>query len=122
MVINKLVDQNPSYMSKDMRHIVLKLLILKSIKNGKTYSYALVKKFSNDRVSRLLQKDDGNVKNDIYNTINALEKAGYIKAKAGSNNARSKKYYTLTRSGKATLVQTKRIFISSMKSLMEIMG
>jgi DNA-binding PadR family transcriptional regulator len=120
MVINKLADQN-RYMSKDMRHIVLKLLILKSIKNGKTYSYALVKKFSNDRISGMLQKKDGEVKNDIYNTINALEKSGYIKAKSGVNNERSKKYYTLTSSGKATLAQTKRIFLSSMKSLMEIM-
>ena len=122
MVINKLVDQNPSYMSKDMRHIVLKLLILKRIKSGRTYSYALLKEFSNDRISGLLQKEKGNVKNDIYNTINALEKSGYIKVKADVNNARLKKYCTLTRSGKATLAQTKRIFISSMKSLMEIMG
>ncbi len=120
MATKKLVDQN-RYMSKDMRHIVLKLLILKSIKNGKTYSYALVKKFSNAHISGLLQKEDGNVKNDIYNTINALEKSGYIRVKAGSNNARSKKYYTLTGSGKATLEQTKKIFLSSMKSLMEIM-
>ena len=120
MAINKLVDQN-HYMNKDMRHIVLKLLILKSIKNGKTYSYALVKKFSNDRVSKLLQKKQDNVKNDIYNTINALEKSGYIKAKAGVHNERAKKYYTLTRSGKETLAQTKKIFVSSMKSLMEIM-
>ena len=121
MSTNRAAVQN-HYMNKDMRHIVLKLLILKRIKSGRTYSYALLKEFSNDRISGLLQKEKGNVKNDIYNTINALEKSGYIKVKADVNNARLKKYCTLTRSGKATLAQTKRIFISSMKSLMEIMG
>ena len=110
-----------SYMNKDMRHIVLKLLILKRIKSGRTYSYALLKEFSNDRISGLLQKEKGNVKNDIYNTINALEKSEYIKVSAGADKARSKKYYVLTSSGKLALAQTKKIFISSIRSLIEIM-
>ena len=120
-MIGKNVANQDHYMNKDMRHIVLKLLILKRIKSGRTYSYALLKEFSNDRISGLLQKEKGNVKNDIYNTINALEKSGYIKVRAGAYKARSKKYYALTSSGKLALAQTKKIFISSMRSLIEIM-
>jgi len=109
-------------MNKDMRHMVLKLLILKRIKSGRTYSYALIKEFSNDHISGLLQKEQGSVKNDIYNTINALEKSGYIKVKVESGATRPKKYYTITKSGNSTLLQTKRLFIESMKSLMKILG
>jgi DNA-binding PadR family transcriptional regulator len=115
------VHENP-YMNKDMRHMVLKLLILKRIKSGRTYSYALIKEFSNERISGLLQKDHTNVKNDIYNTINALEKSGYIKVKAETGKIRPKKYYTITKSGNAALLQTKRLFMGSMKNLMKILG
>jgi DNA-binding PadR family transcriptional regulator len=115
------VHGNP-YMNKDMRHMVLKLLILKRIKSGRTYSYALIKEFSNDGISGLLQKEHGNVKNDIYNTINALEKSGYIKVKAESGKIRPKKYYTITKSGNSALLQTKKLFMGSMKSLMKILG
>lgn len=110
------------YMNKDMRHIVLKLLLLKRIKGGRTYSYALVKEFSNDKISGLLQKKQDNVKNDIYNTINALEKSGYIKVKAETGKIRPKKYYTITKSGNSALLQTKKLFMSSMKGLMKILG
>ena len=115
------IHENP-YMNKDMRHIVLKLLILKRIKDGMTYSYALLKEFSNDRMSHLLQKEQGSVKNDIYNTINALEKSGYIKAKAEAGKTRAKKYYTITKSGNVALLRTKKLFIGSMKNLMKILG
>jgi DNA-binding PadR family transcriptional regulator len=123
MVVTELggVHKNP-YMNKDMRHIVLKLLLLKRIKGGRTYSYALIKEFSNDRISGLLQKEQGSVKNDIYNTINALEKSGYIKVVAEAGKIRPKKYYTITKSGNSALLQTKRLFMGSMKSLMKILG
>lgn len=69
----------------------------------------------------MLQKDLKNVKNDIYNTINALEKSGYIKAKAEMGEMHFKKYYTITESGSSALAQTKKLFMSSMKSLMQIL-
>jgi DNA-binding PadR family transcriptional regulator len=108
-------------MDKDMRHIVLKLLILKRIKDGRTYSYALIKEFSNERISKLLKTEPSNVKNDIYNTINTLEKSGYILMKVKADNKRIKKYYTLTKSGSSALAQTKKLFANSMRSLMEIL-
>ena len=109
------------YMNKDMRHMVLKLMLLRKIKGGKTYSYALIKEFGNAKISSLLQKDYGDVKNDIYNTIKVLEESGYIKAKAEMGGTRFKKYYTITRSGRAALAQTKRLFMDSMKGLMQIL-
>lgn len=112
--------QNP-YINKDMRHMMLKLLLLRRIKSGRTYSYALIKEFSNERIPKILQKKPGSVKNDIYNTINALEKSGYIRVKVETDRMRVKKYYTITKSGNYALAQTKRLFMNSMKSLMEIL-
>jgi DNA-binding PadR family transcriptional regulator len=109
--------------SRGMRLIALKLIILKRIKYGAIYPYALMKELLKDcHISAMLCKDKGDVKNDIYNTIKALEQSGYIKAKVKTRGTKLKKYYTITACGNRTLTQAKLQFLKSMKALTAIIG
>lgn len=112
---------NP-YLTKDMRKQILKLMILRRVKNGKAYSYAITKEFDNEQVSTFLKKSTGtSVKNDVYNTIAALEKSGYIKQTAKAEAGRMKKYYGITPKGREALRVHKLIFMKAMKEFMRIL-
>jgi len=112
---------NP-YMTKDLAHIIFKLVLLKKIAAGEVYSYSLIKDFSNPKMSHFLKKYGSNVKNTIYNTVNALEKSGYIKEKSRIESGRLKKFYYITSSGKIALRESKVLFFRSMKELKNIVG
>ncbi|MDE1810788.1 MAG: hypothetical protein KGH66_01995 [Candidatus Micrarchaeota archaeon] len=112
---------NP-YMTKDMKRQVLKLMVLRRIRAGRAYSYAIIKELGNEHLSMFLKKDTGSVKNDVYNTINALERSGYIKFTPASKLAGGKKYCVITAQGRSVLLESKRLFIESMKELMKILG
>lgn len=109
---------NP-YMTKDMAHMLLKLKLLGRIKHKEVYSYALVKEFDNPTIAGFLKKRSS-IKNDIYNTVKALEKSNYIKVKAKIENNRLKKYYYITNDGKRALRESRNLFLASMKELMKI--
>ena len=112
---------NP-YMTKDMSHMILKLIMLRKIEKNEVYSYALLKELDNERICSLLKKKVGGVKNDIYNTAKALEKSGYISVTARIENGKLKKYYRITANGKKAIVESKKLFLNSMKELMNIVG
>ena len=117
--IKKFEFGNP-YMTKDLAHIILKLILLKRIEREGVYSYALIKEFDNPKISHFLKKSGSGVKNDIYNTVKALEKSGYITVKAKIETGRLKKYYYITAEGKKAIQESKILFLRSMKELMGI--
>jgi PadR family transcriptional regulator, regulatory protein PadR len=119
--VKKLEFGNP-YMTKDLAHIILKLILLKRIEQKEVYSYALIKDFDNPKISHFLKKHGTNVKNDIYNTVKALEKSGYITVKSKIESGRLKKYYHITENGKIALRESKLLFFKSMKELNGILG
>lgn len=111
---------NP-YMTKDMMHIILKLKLLYRIQSGRVHSYALIKEFeSSPHIMDFISKHGGSVKSSIYNTVNALEKSGYVKTSADKDGSRSKKYYTITSEGRKALKESKGLFIKSMRELTSI--
>jgi len=112
---------NP-YMTKDFCRIILKLILLRRIQKGDAYSYALIKELDNKKISHLLKKPNSSVKNDIYNTVNSLEKSGLIKVSTKVEGGRLKKYYSITNAGKAALKESKALFVRSMKDLMKIVA
>ncbi len=114
------IHRNP-YMTKDMARIVLKLILLHRIKREGAYSYALIKELDNPRISKLLKKRSS-AKNDIYNTVNILERSGYIKARSKIENGRLKKYYHITARGNDILKESKKLFMRTMRDLMGILG
>lgn len=102
------------YMDKELKHIILKAIILNKIKRGNVYSYSLIKEISKPTNMKVFSKD---IKNDVYNVISALEKSGYIKVTARIENGRLKKYFTLTKKGDAALADIKKGFDNAVKSL-----
>ena len=121
MVKRQEYDYGNPYMNKDMSRIVLKLIVLRRIQKSAVHSYALLKEIeSSPHMSKFIQKHGGIVKNDVYNTVNALEKSGYIVTKARIVAGRLKKDYTITNSGKKALHESKSLFMKSMRELMDI--
>lgn len=120
-VKNKKLEYGNPYMTKDMSRIILKLIVLKKIQKGEIYSYALIKEFDNPKIAALMKKHGMTVKNDVYNTVGALEKSGYIRVKAKVEEGRIKKYYYITDSGVNALRDAKLIFLQSMKGLVNIL-
>ncbi len=110
---------NP-YMTKDMKRMVLKLILLRRIRKGRAYSYEIVKEFDNPKISEFLMKGGTSVKNDIYNTVKALEKSGYIRMNAIIEDGRLKKYYRITAQGRSAVKESKALFLKSMKELTNI--
>jgi DNA-binding PadR family transcriptional regulator len=110
---------NP-YMTKDLAHLIFKLILLNYIEKKEVYSYALIKEFDNPKISQFLKKKNIGLKNDIYNTVKALEKSGYITVKAKVESGRLKKYYYITARGKIATKEWKALFMKSMKELEKI--
>jgi DNA-binding PadR family transcriptional regulator len=110
-----LVKEN--FINKDMRGTMLKLRILRSMSKSKTNSYALLKEFkANERFKKYLG-GQRNIKNEVYNTINSLEKFKYIKSVQKTEKGRLKNYYTLTSKGDKVLKSAGRLFKIHIKEL-----
>jgi DNA-binding PadR family transcriptional regulator len=110
---------NP-YMTKDMAHMIMKLIILRRIKENEIYTYALIKEFDNSKMAHLLKRYDADTKNAIYNIVNALEKSGYVKVREKIEKGRLKRYFYITEDGKDALDESKKLFLKSMKELTKI--
>jgi DNA-binding PadR family transcriptional regulator len=114
-------DYESTFLRKGVQSIALKLMLLKRIAQREVYSYALLKELGRSHgFLRHLKHHGMDVKNDVYNTVKALEKSGYIKMDARVEGGRLKKYYSITKSGRDVLKQTKKVLTSSMRSLIEI--
>ncbi|MDE1871501.1 MAG: PadR family transcriptional regulator [Candidatus Micrarchaeota archaeon] len=110
------------FMTKDMARTVLKIVLLKRIERGEIYSYALIKELNASRFSMFLKKYSTDPKNDIYNTVKALEKSGYIKLDARIDGGKLKNYYKITAKGSNALKESKGLFMKSMRELVKILG
>ncbi len=109
------------YIDKDMRHIILKLVLVQKISKGPVYSYALISKLNNTRISNLLNKKGMALKNDIYNTLSSLERSGYIKSTSKLEKGKTRNYYKLTPNGKRILNESRTLFMKTMKELINVM-
>lgn len=112
--------QHGTFLNKDMKKIMLKMRILRMIDKENIYSYAIVKKFAERPHSGRLFSSKRATKNEVYNTISALEKSGYIKQAGKSKSARAQNYYKTTSKGKSALASARKVFISSMKEVSHI--
>lgn len=115
-------DEFNPYMTKDIARIILKIRMLWKISNKEIYSYALLKDIENDKISEHLKKDGSNIKNDIYNTMKALEKSRYITMRARIENGKLKKYYKITEKGRKALKESRELFLNSMKEIKSIVS
>ena len=105
-------DDSHNFMTRDMRRTVLKLRILMRVKAGNIYPYALMKEFKKSNFSKFIGPT---IKNDTYNSLNALEKSGYIKSVLKSENGKTKKYYAITKRGIKASASIKKVFGGMLK-------
>lgn len=109
--------EEDKYFSREKKRIILRLRILRRIQVGKAYSYEISKEFGSGHLAKFFGK---NIKNDVYNTINALESSGYIKVSTKVEGGRIKKYYSLTKKGSGVMKSAKRIMNDMAKEVTKL--
>ena len=103
------------YMTKDMYHMIMKLVILGQIKSRKVYSYELINHVAMHVPKYRVSKYE--IKNDVYNTLAVLEKLGYVHQKKVLSGNRVKNFYTITKKGDKSLKESKRIMAKAMANV-----
>jgi DNA-binding PadR family transcriptional regulator len=116
----ELFGPHGSYISKEIRKMVLKLVIMKKIKHGTTYSYAILKDLEGSHAVAKFENPE-NIKNEVYNTIKALEKEGYIKSDSAKKKDGTRVSYRLTSRGMGALKQTGLVFKSAVGEIIKLM-
>ena len=106
-----------SNLSKGFKNEVLKVIILSHLSRQEGYPYALLKAIQNKKIWIL----QGVVKSDLYNTMNSLEKQGFIKSKTLMKGAVARKNYTLTSKGKKIVNASKRAMMRSFGEVIKMM-
>ncbi len=109
--------ETKKYQYREFHNILLKLFILKKIDHDKkVYPYDIIKKIKRSPIlSNLTDKET--IKNDVYNIISVLEKAGYIESEALKRDGKIKKYYHITPDGKKALNAIKKEFHKLVKTV-----
>ena len=119
----KAEHSHEDYISKDVKRIMLKFRLLNEIALKPSYSYELIDRLCiAAAASKFFGKSKTEIKNDIYNTINALEKSGYIKSVAKVEDGKLKNYCYITPLGKKTLKKSRAFFMKSVQSLAKIVS
>lgn len=111
------------YITKDMRRTVMKIFLLKKIQEKRTYTYSILKEIElevkKSHHGGILPS--GSAKNELYNTINSLQNAGYISMRAEVERNRVKKYYKITPKGRRALKEANVIFKRMVRDLQALM-
>jgi DNA-binding PadR family transcriptional regulator len=110
-----------SFLDKDMRSSMLKMFVLRKISRESTNPYALMKEFGKRR-GFLARFGSTDVKNEIYNTVNSLEKSGYISSSQKTENGRVKNYYVLTLKGKRVMASARILFRKHLQALTTLLN
>ncbi|MCL5115111.1 MAG: PadR family transcriptional regulator [Candidatus Marsarchaeota archaeon] len=99
-------------MPMEAKRVIIKLRILGRLKIGRTYSYAIIKEFHKAGFADFYGPT---LKNDTYNALNVLTKAGYIKLQHRVVSGKVKNYYVLTKLGDRTLKSVGKMMVSTIK-------
>lgn len=103
--------------AKGLRNEMLKFILLQHLSRRSGYPYGLMKAIQTRRVPIL----EGLTKNDLYNSMNSLEKQGFIKYKPIMFGFMVHKHYELTPKGRRILGASKKIMIKSLFAVKKIM-
>lgn len=113
-------DFSSKYMSKEMRRMIFKLMLLSVIKEKKRYPYELIDLMSDSHKAKFIGSKKSEIKNDIYNIMRGLEKSGYIKLVGGKKMGQEKRYYKVTPQGSKALLRSKKLMLKYMKELVKL--
>lgn len=119
---NSALGFRAAYISKDVGKMAIKLIIMIKIKKGITYPYAILKELEGSHIAEAHGLAIGDLKNDVYNTIKALQKEGYIEEVAGTGYSKTRKGYRLTRKGHSALREVKRAWKRAFNDIKQVIG
>lgn len=112
-----------NYIGKDVRKTILKFRLLHEISTKPTYAYELFEGVcAGASKFKFFGRSKSEIKNDVYNTIKALEKSGYIKTVAKIEGGKLKNYCYITPLGKKVLKRSTKFFVKSVKELSRMVG
>jgi DNA-binding PadR family transcriptional regulator len=112
---NRLIEKNS--LTKDMKKVMMKVKVLKVIGANRMYSYAIINEIASSPSLAQFFSCREAIKDEVYNTINILEKAGYIRLARQSTTGRIVKYYEITKDGKSVLNGAKKVYTASIKEI-----
>ncbi len=92
---------------------MLKIMVLVHLKKRGMHPYAMLKHFKSVGIPMFSRIK----KSDVYNTINSLEREGYVKYRAMKKGEQMQKRYELTAKGIRAMELSKRIRERAMKDL-----
>ena len=102
-----------------MTRSMLKIIILAHLRKGDMHPYALLKHFKASRSPAMLSRME---KSDVYNTINSLEKEGFISHRIKKKGAQNQKYYQLTPKGRKVVRGLKAIGTNALRDLKKLVN
>ncbi|MEM3201476.1 MAG: PadR family transcriptional regulator [Candidatus Micrarchaeaceae archaeon] len=117
----KIVNPSDINMRKEMRHLIMRVVLLYKISREKTYAYALIKDLLRSRHFKHANIDAKVMKYEIYNALKALEKSGYIKPRSSAENGKLKIFYGITPKGRLALSDMSRIWKKTMAEVSKLL-
>ena len=107
-----------NHIDKSFMSGILKLMILRKIKHGNDYPYSIMKEFECNPHAPMKNI----TKNDVYNTLNALEKGGYVKSSSRKMGNKIQKRYVLTASGRKMVIKSRKAIIKHIKEAKKLVA
>ena len=105
------------FVRSDIRRAMLKVHILWRAANGEANPYSLTKEFGGDKVISSFFADKKELRNDVYNAVRSLEKAGLLVSSRRIENGRLKQYYAITEGGEKVLDSSVKEFLRGSKGV-----
>jgi DNA-binding PadR family transcriptional regulator len=109
------------FMGKGPRQFMIKAMLLVKISRERTYSYKLMKELLVLAKARHLETDMLGLKNEVYNSIASLEKAGFIRSSTDFSWGKTRKYYSLTPKGRSALRMMRTTIRNAVRGMSQIL-
>ena len=109
------------FMGKGLRQFVIKAVLLVKISRKRTYSYELMKELLVTVKARHIDTDMLKLKNEVYNSIASLERAGFIRSSTDSSWGKTRKYYVLTPKGRSALRTMRKTIHDTVRDMSQIL-
>ncbi|MCL5239719.1 MAG: PadR family transcriptional regulator [Candidatus Marsarchaeota archaeon] len=105
------------YIGKGFKKDILKVMIMTHLSRKPGYPYALIKAVHHKKIWIM----EGMTKNDVYNTMAALEREGFIKSRTAKAGAVIRKNYLLTQKGRHIVKESKKAMMRSFREVIKMM-
>ena len=110
-------EEVEEYINKAFFNGITRLMILREIMRGNDYPYGILKTL---KVCHNLHVRK-TTKNEIYNILNSMEKAGYVTSTPHLSGAKLQKQYKLTLKGRWLMRKASRVMVRNVRAVKRLM-